>query len=105
MSAFQHISIQDAASKLDEFAVVDIRDPQSFANGHMPGALNLNNANFAEFLNATPQDKPVLVVCYHGVSSQQAADVIAQQGYGEVYSMDGGFETWKLSQDVVTDNA
>lgn len=103
MSDFQHISIQDAADKLGEFAVVDIRDPQSFSMGHMPGALHLSNDNFAEFLNNTAEDKPVLVVCYHGVSSQQAATVIAQQGFKNVYSMDGGFESWKLSQQVVTE--
>ena len=103
MSDFQHISIQDAADKLSEFAVVDIRDPQSFSMGHMPGALHLSNDNFAEFLNNTAEEKPVLVVCYHGVSSQQAANVIAQQGFKNVYSMDGGFETWKLSQQVVTE--
>ncbi|MBU3023845.1 thiosulfate sulfurtransferase GlpE [Aestuariibacter sp. A3R04] len=105
MSAFQHISIQDAAEKLDTFAVVDIRDPQSFANGHMPDALNLNNDNFAEFLDETDKDTPVLVVCYHGVSSQQAANVIANQGYNRVFSMDGGFEAWKLNYTVVTDQA
>lgn len=102
MSAYQHISVQDAAARLGEFAVVDIRDPQSFATGHMPDALHLSNDNFAEFLTNTAKDKPVLVVCYLGVSSQQAANVIAQQGYDSVYSMDGGFEAWKLSQDVVT---
>ena len=105
MSAFKHISIQDAAEKLDTFSVVDIRDPQSFANGHMPDALNLNNDNFASFLDKTPKTTPVLVVCYHGVSSQQAANVIANQGYDNVYSMDGGFEAWKLTNTVVTDQA
>lgn len=105
MSVFQHISIQDAAEKLDTFSVVDIRDPQSFANGHMPDALNLNNDNFAAFLDNTPKNTPVLVVCYHGVSSQQAANVIANQGYDNVFSMDGGFEAWKLNYTVVTDQA
>ena len=103
MSDFQHISIQDAADKLNAFAVVDIRDPQSFAVGHMPGALHLSNDNFAEFLTSTAKNKPVLVVCYHGVSSQQAASVIAEQGFSDVYSMDGGFESWKLSQHVVSE--
>ncbi|MBU2979850.1 thiosulfate sulfurtransferase GlpE [Alteromonas sp. C1M14] len=102
MSEFQHISIQDAAERLEEFVIVDIRDPQSFAAGHMPTALNLNNENFADFLAATPPEKQVLVVCYHGVSSQQAANVIVQQGYETVFSMDGGFEAWKLTQPVVT---
>ena len=56
-------------------------------------------------LDKTPKTTPVLVVCYHGVSSQQAANVIANQGYDNVYSMDGGFEAWKLTNTVVTDQA
>ena len=82
--------------------IVDIRDPQSFANGHMPNAAQLNNDNFAAFIDQTPKDIPVVVVCYHGVSSQQAAQFLVGQGYEKVYSMDGGFEGWRLGQPVVS---
>lgn len=103
MTSFSHISVVDAASKSDTFTIVDIRDPQSYANGHMPNATHLSNDNFAQFLQSTPKDKPVLVVCYHGMSSQQAAQVIAGQGFTQVFSMDGGFESWRLTQPVVTE--
>lgn len=102
MSSFKHITVADVASRKSEVKVVDIRDPQSFTNGHMPGATRLSNDNFAEFLDNTDKTTPVVVVCYHGVSSQQAAQVIAQQGFTDVYSMDGGFEAWRLGQEVVT---
>ena len=105
MTQFSHITVQDVADNKDKYAIVDIRDPQSFANGHMPNALHLSNDNLATFIESTPKEKPVVVVCYHGVSSQQAAQVIAGQGFDTVYSMDGGFETWRLSQPVVCDNA
>jgi len=103
MSSFAHITVADVAAKREDLVVVDIRDPQSFANGHMPGAQHLSNDNFAMFLDSTPKDAPVVVVCYHGISSQQAAEVIAQQGFSEVYSMDGGFEAWRPGQEVVTE--
>ncbi|RDV23965.1 thiosulfate sulfurtransferase GlpE [Alteromonas aestuariivivens] len=103
MAEFTHISVSDVAKRQDELVVVDIRDPQSYASAHMPDATNLNNDNFAAFLERTPRTQPVVVVCYHGVSSQQAAQVIAQQGFEQVYSMDGGFEAWRLAQPVVSD--
>lgn len=105
MTAFSHISVQDVASLTGNVAIVDIRDPQSYANGHMPDATQLNNDNFAAFVQQTPKDTPVVVVCYHGVSSQQAAQVIAEQGFNSVYSMDGGFEAWRLGQSVVSENS
>ena len=102
MTTFSHISVNDVANSQGDVTIVDIRDPQSFANGHMPNAAQLNNDNFAAFIDQTPKDIPVVVVCYHGVSSQQAAQVIAQQGFETVYSMDGGFEAWRLANPVVT---
>lgn len=103
MSEFKHISVQEVAENPAAFTIVDIRDPQSFANGHMPQATHLSNDNFAEFLSATAKDQPVVVVCYHGISSQRAAEVIAAQGFETVYSMDGGFDAWQVSQPVTTD--
>ncbi|WP_269518713.1 thiosulfate sulfurtransferase GlpE [Alteromonas sp. BMJM2] len=103
MTTFSHISVQDVADFSGTVSIVDIRDPQSYANGHMPNAAPLNNDNFATFVEQTPKDTPVVVVCYHGVSSQQAAQVIAQQGFETVYSMDGGFEAWRLANPVETE--
>ncbi|GEA13588.1 thiosulfate sulfurtransferase GlpE [Alteromonas sp. KUL49] len=102
MDSFSHISIAEVAALPDDAVIVDIRDPQSYALAHMPKAAPLNNDNFATFIDATPKDAQVVVVCYHGVSSQQAAQVIVQQGFTNVYSMDGGFEAWRLSQPIVS---
>lgn len=94
MQSFSHISVDGVAGFDGTPVVVDIRDPQSYANGHMPQAIHLNNQNFARFMEETPKDQPVVVVCYHGISSQQAADMLHQQGFVDVYSMDGGFDAW-----------
>lgn len=96
---FTCISIETANRMMGErdVTVVDIRDPQSFAAGRVPGAVSLNNANVDAFLHVTDVSKPVLVFCYHGHSSQGAADFLAGQGFDEVYSVDGGFEAWRLT--------
>ncbi len=102
MQPFQHISIADVASQQSDFVIADIRDSGSFSAAHIEGAVNLSNDNLGEFLQATPKEQPVVVVCYHGVSSQQAAQFLAEQGYQTVYSMDGGFEGWRVGQPVVS---
>ncbi|MCK7458870.1 thiosulfate sulfurtransferase GlpE [Idiomarina aminovorans] len=76
---------------------VDIRDPQSFAAGHIPGSQRLDNNNLPQFLNSVQKNQKVVVVCYHGISSQGAADYIASQGFTEVHSMDGGYTAWSMS--------
>ncbi|MDP2228196.1 MAG: thiosulfate sulfurtransferase GlpE [Moraxellaceae bacterium] len=81
-------------------AIVDVRDPASFAAGHLPGAVFLDNQSVSDFIEATAKERPVLVYCYHGNSSQSAAAWLASQGFTEVYSLDGGFEIWKLNGPV-----
>lgn len=76
--------------------IVDIRDAQSFAQGHIPGSVALNNDNVAEFIQNTDKQAQVIVVCYHGISSQQAADVLQQNGLTNTYSMQGGFSAWQM---------
>ncbi|HQQ62913.1 MAG TPA: thiosulfate sulfurtransferase GlpE [Pseudomonadales bacterium] len=83
-----------------DVTIVDIRDPSSFAAAHVPGSFSLNNNNVSEFVAQADHDKPLLVFCYHGHSSQGAADFLAGQGFREVYSVDGGVEGWKMQYPV-----
>ncbi len=97
MEQFEHISPQQTKDKLEggQIKVVDIRDEQSFKLGHIPGSFHLTNTTLTEFMNENDVQTPVVVCCYHGISSQQAAQFLLQQGFEEVYSMDGGFEAWR----------
>lgn len=95
MSEFKRIAPEQAQILREQGAVVvDIRDPQSYANGHISGALHLDNHNLADFIARANFDQPLIVACYHGNSSQSAAAYLAHQGFAEVYSLDGGFELW-----------
>ncbi|MGN5081037.1 thiosulfate sulfurtransferase GlpE [Aeromonas veronii] len=97
MDQFAHINAHDAYQKLSsgEARLVDIRDPQSFEAAHAVGAFHLTNGTLVHFMNEVDFDTPVIVMCYHGNSSQGAAQYLLQQGYDEVYSLDGGFEAWR----------
>lgn len=107
MEQFAHISVSDTHKKLKKGAVklVDIRDEQSFNAAHIEGAWHLNSGNMVDLLQQTELDTPVIVYCYHGVSSQQAAQYLLHQGFEEVYSMDGGFEAWRKDKPFVTPEA
>ncbi|KKO46431.1 thiosulfate sulfurtransferase [Arsukibacterium ikkense] len=100
MTDFHHISVADTAAMLAQQQVViaDIRDEQSFASGHIAGAIHLSNGSLSQFIQQVEFEKPIIVVCYHGNSSQGAAQYLAQQGFAQVYSMDGGFSEWQKMQ-------
>lgn len=96
MDQFKHIDVQGAQALIEQKSakLVDIRDPQSFAVAHAESAYHLTNDTMVSFMDEVEFDDPILVMCYHGISSQGAAQYLVNQGFEEVYSVDGGFEAW-----------
>lgn len=98
MSEYRCINSEQACELIDQGAqVVDIRDETSFAELHIHGARHLNNHNLPDYLAEADFDTPLIVCCYHGISSQSAAAYLAHQGFETVYSLDGGFEAWRAN--------
>lgn len=97
---WQRIAPEDAVKLLAEKspAVVDVRDGHSWQTARIPGAIHLDNHSASEFVENTDKQRPVLVYCYHGHSSQSAAAWLSARGFAEVYSLDGGFAIWSLTQ-------
>lgn len=98
MSEFKRIPPEQAQALREQGAVVvDIRDPQTYAALHIAGSTHLDNHSISEFIRNADLDAPLVVVCYHGNSSQNAAAYLISQGFSDVYSMDGGFELWRAT--------
>ncbi|WP_372865526.1 thiosulfate sulfurtransferase GlpE [Spongiibacter sp.] len=95
--SFKRISIDEAEQLISQRAaqLADIRDEQSFQLGHIAGASHLDNHNLQQFIEAADPDQPLVIYCYHGNSSQSAAQFFVEKDFTEVYSMDGGFEAWR----------
>lgn len=95
---FKRISTDQVHTMIDndKVTLVDIRDKASFLSAHIDEAIHLDNSNIDQFINDANQAQPLIVYCYHGNSSQGASDFLAKKGFEEVYSMDGGFEEWRM---------
>ncbi|WP_409308467.1 thiosulfate sulfurtransferase GlpE [Pectobacterium sp. B1J-3] len=96
MEQFEAIDIEQAYVRWQQGALVaDIRDSQSFAAAHIPGASHLTNETLSDFVREADFETPVMVICYHGISSRNAAQYLLSLGFESVYSIDGGFEAWQ----------
>ena len=97
MDKFQQITVEQAKELIcsGNVTIVDVRDPASYNAGHIDQAISVNDQNIGGFLTSVSKDKPLLCYCYHGFTSQNAADFFAQNGFKEVYTLEGGFEAWK----------
>ncbi len=94
---FKQIDAHQAKALIDKVgvAIVDIRDSDAFKAAHIENAHHLTDQNVDTFLKNTNKETPVICYCYHGFSSQGAAEFLATNGFIEVYSIEGGFEKWK----------
>ena len=98
MGNYKRISIVEAQGLMSDGAtIVDVRDPQSYSMHHIDNAVHVSNENIQQFIDDTDKTKPLIIYCYRGNSSQDAAQYLSDKGFLDVYSMDGGFEEWPLN--------
>lgn len=90
-----HIQAEQLIHSKDDVIIADVRDKKSYDEGHIVGAVHLSMAKLQEFCEGIERKKPILLYCYHGISSQSVAEHLVSQGFKEVYSLIGGYETWK----------
>jgi thiosulfate sulfurtransferase len=97
-ASFTRINPKDAKALIEQGTsqIIDIRDAMSFQAGHMKAAIRIDNEGVPHFMAQADQQAPLIVCCYHGNSSQSAAQYFSEQGFQEVYSLDGGYEEWKV---------
>lgn len=71
----------------DDLVVVDVRTPEEFAEGHVAGAelLDIYDPAFREGVDGLDRDTPYLVYCRSGNRSGQAAALMEELGFSEVY--------------------
>ena len=87
-----------------EALVVDVREPAEFAQGHLPGAVNLPRGVLEFQIRAHPaiagrttgsSALPLLLYCLTGGRSALAADSLGQLGFEDVRSLAGGLQAWR----------
>jgi rhodanese-related sulfurtransferase len=77
--------------------LIDVRTPREFSNGFIEGAKNIdyNGDTFEKQMKKLDKTKPVLVYCAAGGRSENAAELLQEWGFKEVYDLEGGYNGWK----------
>jgi thiosulfate sulfurtransferase len=91
------ITVAQAKDKIadGDTVFIDIRDPDSYATAHVPGAIQINDTNVEAFVAGSDKSRTHIVYCYHGITSQGGAAFFQENGFQDVYSMEGGFCAWE----------
>ena len=84
-----------ADSSVDKPFLLDVRTPQEFANGHIPGAVNIPVDDLRSRLQELPQDRKIAVYCQVGQRGYIATRILVQKGFSAA-NIGGGYKTYKL---------
>lgn len=91
----QDADIEALGSRPPDAVVLDVREPQEYAHGHVPGTISLPQADLASRLAEVPRDRPVFIICQSGMRSLRAAQFLKQMGYEQVANVLGGTDAWR----------
>ena len=97
-SGYRQISMDEAVKMMrDEknYIILDVRKPDEFAEGHIPGAINVPNEEIdtAEIAELPAKKQLILVYCRSGRRSKEAAEKLAKLGYTNIVEF-GGILDW-----------
>ena len=76
----------------DGVPLIDVREEDEFAAGHVPGAVNLPMSSIGEHLDELP-DEPFDVICQAGGRSARVVQALEARGY-DATNVDGGTGEW-----------
>ena len=88
------VDIATVAGSGPEVVLLDVREPDEYAYGHIPGAISLPQADLATRLDEIPRDRPVWTVCQAGFRSLRSAQFLKQTGFDTIASVQGGTGVW-----------
>jgi len=88
-------SVAEAAALRDAGAfMLDVREPDEWAAGHIPGATLIPLGSLESRVGELPADRDIVVVCRSGNRSAQGRDVLRANGLARSTSMAGGMNDW-----------
>ena len=91
------IGVEDLERLSPDALILDVREPEEYAHGHVPGAINVPQADLASDMDELPRDCPILVICRSGSRSLRAAQYLKQTGFERVASVKGGTKAWSAA--------
>jgi len=91
------IDPHDVAARLDYFTLLDVREPDEYEQGALPGAIHVPRGQLEFSIEGRLSNKgaPIAVYCAGGTRSAFAAKTLQDLGYRDVVSITGGFNKWK----------
>ena len=93
---FTRISVLEASEMMKDgrVQVVDVREPNEYRSGHVPGAINIPHMSVFIRREELSKDREIVFICQVGQRSALACEFAAAGGFSRLYNVEGGTEDW-----------
>ncbi len=84
--------------------LLDVRTPAEYAEGHLPGAINIPHTELASRVAelSDARDRDIVVYCRSGTRAEQALGVLKDAGFSRLFHLDGDYQRWSAEKRPVT---
>ncbi|HEU5315154.1 MAG TPA: MBL fold metallo-hydrolase [Chloroflexota bacterium] len=93
----EEVGVDALERNLESAVLIDVREPEEYAQGHVPGAVNVPQAELATRIDELPRDREILTICRSGGRSLRSAQWLKQAGFARVRSVADGTDGWSDS--------
>lgn len=91
-------------SKDASLVILDVRSPEEYKAGHIPGAINIPHTHLPSRLSevADVADKDIVVYCAVGVRAEEGAERLRENGFTRLLHLDGDMQVWEEKKRPLT---
>ena len=95
--------LEKMTSGTDQLVVLDVRTAREFAEGHVPGAVNISHDELESRLGELQPElgSEVVVYCRSGRRAEMALDILEKAGFKRLYHLEGDFQAWSAADRPV----
>lgn len=94
---FKTIAAADCGQLLqdNQTMILDCRDLKDYKAGHIDNALHVHEGLKETLIKRGDKQRSLLIYCYYGHASEHLAEFFTDFGFHDVYSLAGGYASWK----------
>jgi hydroxyacylglutathione hydrolase len=91
----QQMTVHELKAQNDGIQIVDVRAPDEWESGHIPGARHFFVPDLCDNLDKFDRNKPVVAYCDSGYRASLAASIFKREGFENVFNVPGSWQAWK----------
>ena len=96
------ISVAQLAAQLknEKPLLLDVREPWEYEICHIDGSINIPMGHIPQQLAQLKDATEIVVICHHGIRSQNVIRFLQQQSFDGLVNLDGGVDAWAREVDL-----